>query len=184
MTEEPVTIGPEASIREAERLLAQLSIRHLPVVDSMGELVGMLSDRDLYGAIRTSELLPDALPRSTKVVEVMSSNIIQAEADDELIVIADLMVDNSIGAVPIVDERGLLQGIVSYVDILRALAAMSESDFSAGLRVGRNGNTAAKATPTAATATPAAANKPDAGAKPRPAVAAKARPAPSRARRN
>jgi len=52
--------------------------------------------------------------------------VIQANADDDLLEIAELMVDNKIGAVPIVDERGVLVGIVSYVDILRSMIADRE----------------------------------------------------------
>lgn len=47
MTESPATIGPAWTIRSAVRLLQTLDVRHLPVVNEQGELVGMLSDRDL-----------------------------------------------------------------------------------------------------------------------------------------
>jgi acetoin utilization protein AcuB len=114
MTEEPTTISPNDSALDALRTLEQLSIRHLPVVDDAGELVGVLSDRDLR----------NGMAAGTRVVEVMNSNVIQAMADDELTTVAELMVDNTVGAIPIVDERGVLVGIVSYVDILKSLAAI------------------------------------------------------------
>src|SRR6476659_542610 len=47
MTEGPVTISMSATVRDAVRLLQTLEVRHLPVVDEDGTLVGMLSDRDL-----------------------------------------------------------------------------------------------------------------------------------------
>ncbi|MBS1119293.1 MAG: hypothetical protein H6Q90_1521 [Deltaproteobacteria bacterium] len=114
MTEEPTTISPNDSALDALRTLEQLSIRHLPVVDDNGELVGVLSDRDLR----------NGMAASTKVADVMNSDVIQAMADDELTTIAELMVDNTVGAIPICDERGVLVGIVSYVDILKSLSAI------------------------------------------------------------
>lgn len=119
MTERPRTISPQATVGAAVRLLEDLEIRHLPVVDESGELIGMLSDRDLRGSAGAGELgMP---PGSARIVDLMNGNVIQAMADDDLGEIAGLMVDNRIGAVPIVDERGMLVGIVSYVDVLRTL---------------------------------------------------------------
>jgi CBS domain-containing protein len=124
MTENPTTISPRDSVLEAIRTLEQLAIRHLPVIDDAGELVGMLSDRDLRGEIS---------PRVT-AGDVMNTNVVQALADDELTVIADLIVDNGVGAIPICDERGLLVGIVSYVDILRSLSAIENAGSHAPKR--------------------------------------------------
>ena len=47
MTEAPATVGPTATVRKAVDILQTLDIRHLPVVNDDGELIGMLSDRDL-----------------------------------------------------------------------------------------------------------------------------------------
>jgi acetoin utilization protein AcuB len=121
MTEEPVTIRPTSTVAEAARVLDRLAIRHLPVVDDNGELVGMLSDRDLRGAPAAAdeELIPSLPPPSARVEDVMSSDVIPAGPDDELVAVAQLMIEHRVGAVPIVDGRGQLIGIVSYVDILQ-----------------------------------------------------------------
>jgi acetoin utilization protein AcuB len=123
MTERPTTVSPRATVETAIRLLEALEIRHLPVVNEAGELVGMLSDRDLRGNLGEDGGGP---PGSARIVDIMNGDVIQANADDDLLEIAELMVDNKIGAVPIVDERGVLVGIVSYVDILRSLIADRE----------------------------------------------------------
>src|SRR5262249_42301586 len=47
MTPYPITIRADATVHEAARTLATLDVRHLPVIDEEGALVGMLSDRDL-----------------------------------------------------------------------------------------------------------------------------------------
>ena len=119
MTERPRTIARDSTIATAAQILEELEIRHLPVVDDAGELVGMISDRDLRGAIAEG----GGPPPSARVEDVMSDEVVEALPDDELAEVAELMVDNRIGAVPIVDERGALVGIVSYVDLLRAMIA-------------------------------------------------------------
>ena len=50
MTEKPVTINENALIIEAMEKMRELNIKHLPVVDSSGKLVGMLSFRDIVDA--------------------------------------------------------------------------------------------------------------------------------------
>ena len=119
MTESPTTVSPRATVEAAIRLLEAQEIRHLPVVNEAGELVGMLSDRDLRGNLGAD----GGPPGSARIVDVMNGDVIQALADDDLLEIAELMVDNKVGAIPIVDERGVLVGIVSYVDILRSMIA-------------------------------------------------------------
>jgi CBS-domain-containing membrane protein len=60
MTEDPVTVSMMGKVQDAARLLQSLDVRHLPVVDEEGTLVGMLSDRDLRGVHfpRPGSLLP------------------------------------------------------------------------------------------------------------------------------
>src|SRR5579862_5046162 len=117
MTERPRTISRDSTVAAAARMIEDLEIRHLPVVDENGELVGMISDRDLRGEVADG----GGPPRSTRIRDVMNGDVVQALPDDELGEVARLMIDNRIGAVPIVDERGALIGIVSYVDLLRSM---------------------------------------------------------------
>jgi CBS domain-containing protein len=121
MTERPVTVSAEASVTTAARILDELEIRHLPVIDDAGELVGMLSDRDVRGSLGASG--DGALEASARVGDLMTGNVIEALPDDDLADVAELMVDYRIGAVPIVDARRTLVGIVSYVDVLRSIIA-------------------------------------------------------------
>lgn len=126
MTPNPVTVSPHASVAEVWDLMREHAIRHIPVLDG-GELVGMLSDRDLahfdMAGLLTVEGA-DALRRAlaTPVAKVMSPDIIDVDLDTELGDVVDLLVENRIGAIPVVrpDTRELL-GIVSYVDVLAAI---------------------------------------------------------------
>ncbi len=114
MTAKVVTIRQTATVREALKLLAELDVRHLPVVDEHEGLVGMISDRDLLRLRRSSEVLGQA------VSEVMSGDVLVVTPTTHVDEIIDLMTENKIGALPVVDADQQLAGIVSYVDVLRA----------------------------------------------------------------
>jgi len=126
MTANPATVTPKASIAEAWDLMRELDVRHLPVVDGT-RLVGMLSDRDL-GVLDVSRVVTaegaDGLRRrlGQPVIQVMSSDVVMAEPETDVSDLIDLFVEEKVGAIPVVatDTRQLL-GIVSYVDVLRAV---------------------------------------------------------------
>jgi acetoin utilization protein AcuB len=126
MTPDPLTVTPKASLAEVWDLMREVDIRHVPVVQD-GALVGMLSDRDL-ARVDMARLLEsggvDALRQAlaTPIVEVMSSDVISVDPDAEVGEVIDLLIDHRIGALPVIDggTRDVL-GIISYVDVLRAL---------------------------------------------------------------
>lgn len=111
MTESPTAIDATATLRTAIDRMATLDIRHLPVVDTNGALIGMLSDRDLRGQTQ----LDDA------VASIMSAPPICVQADADSSCAIDAMLYYKIGAVPVVDGEKTLLGIVSYVDVLRMM---------------------------------------------------------------
>ena len=124
MTQNPVTIDVQSSAGDAVKLLQDLDIRHLPVLDG-STLVGMLSDRDLKQI-----LLPDSLENETietikgrfdtPVAKLMSSDVVKAFPHSGIGELIELMLEFKIGAVPVVDATvGDVKGIVSYVDVLR-----------------------------------------------------------------
>jgi acetoin utilization protein AcuB len=126
MTKEPVTVDPMATVRQATGLLQTLDVRHLPVVDDLGALVGMLSDRDLRSLsvpsyagdeyVGTVQATPEA-----NVASLMSSDVLSVEAEAPASEVVEIMLEHKIGAVPVVDADGMLVGIISYIDILRSL---------------------------------------------------------------
>jgi acetoin utilization protein AcuB len=126
MTPNPVTVTPDVSLAEVWDLMRDRGIRHVPVVDE-GALVGMLSDRDLAHFDMTRLLTlegADAFRRelSTPVVKVMSPDVIAVGPEAEVGEVVDLLLEHRVGAVPVVrPETGELIGIVSYIDVLRAL---------------------------------------------------------------
>jgi acetoin utilization protein AcuB len=112
-------------VEEALAQLAEADIRHLPIVES-GALVGILSDRDLREAV------PGGLWSSSPVLgeavsSIMSGNVVSATPETDLGEVVDAMIEHKIGAVPVVEaDSAKLIGIVSYVDVLRALREFLE----------------------------------------------------------
>ena len=127
MTPDPTTVRSTDTLSEAVQLFQALEVRHLPVVNDAGELVGMLSDRDLR-ALAVPSLVDDEwvgaiqTALDARVGSVMSCDPISVDLDADAAEVADLMLDYKIGAVPVLDGDRRLAGIVSYVDLLRALS--------------------------------------------------------------
>jgi acetoin utilization protein AcuB len=122
MTRNPTTIRPSTTLAQALSILHELDVRHLPVVNEDQELVGMISDRDLRGMPFTFTAEGKTqVPHDAPVADLMSSDVISVELESGIDEIIDLMIDEKVGAVPVVDDRGLLVGIVSYVDLLHEL---------------------------------------------------------------
>ena len=127
MTENPVAISPSEKVKQAIQILQAMDIRHLPVVNEDGELVGMLSDRDLRAvsipALMADEHIGQILTaREAPVSDLMSSDVLSVEAETQVSEIVELMLENKIGAVPVTRPDGTLIGIVSYMDVLRKLS--------------------------------------------------------------
>jgi CBS domain-containing protein len=126
MTPNPITVTPQATLAEVWDLMREADIRHVPVARG-GILIGMLSDRDLasldVGRVLTTEGA-DALrwTLGTPVISVMSADVISVEPEADLGDVIDLMLENKVGAIPVVlpDTREVV-GIASYIDVLRAV---------------------------------------------------------------
>lgn len=126
MTRDPVTVSPDDFLLDAIVHIGKRQVRHAPAVDAERRVVGMLSDRDLRLALGTSLLsTSDAAAgprlRLLKVGEVMSREPVVVRESAPLAEAAAAFVHRSIGALPVVDAQGRITGILSYVDVLRAL---------------------------------------------------------------
>jgi CBS domain-containing protein len=129
MTPNPITVPPTATLGEVAEVMREGDIRHVPVTRG-GLLVGMLSDRDLaaldIGRALTSEG-GEVIQRTldTPVAGVMSSDVLFVDDEATLDDVIELMLEHKVGAIPVVlpGMRELI-GIVSYIDVLRAVRAL------------------------------------------------------------
>jgi CBS domain-containing protein len=145
-----MTVGPEASVRQAAEILFKNRISALPVVDEHGELIGIISEGDLA---RRAELETDdrrswwleifsreskeklaieyVKSHARRVRDLMTRRVITARPGTSLRDIAALLEKNRIKRVPIV-AKGRVVGIVSRANLVQALASLGkESQQSA-----------------------------------------------------
>jgi len=120
MTEGPVVARLTWTVEDVVRTLEELPFRHLPVVDSAGELVGIVSDRDLRRVTAKADDLTLKLPLHRRpITDLMSTGVVSVTPEDDVDTAIDAILDNQVGAVPVVNLDGGVVGIVSYVDVLR-----------------------------------------------------------------
>ncbi|MCF6322712.1 MAG: CBS domain-containing protein [Gammaproteobacteria bacterium] len=118
MTSPVMTLTPATMVDEAMQLFSERNFRHLLVVDETGDLVGMVSDRDLLRYLAgIDRLQPPARGGATQVRTLMQSPVLTAGIETDVRYIARLFVERHIGAVPIVDG-GQLVGMITRSDLL------------------------------------------------------------------
>jgi len=126
MKPQPVTVLPDDTMNVAIRMMKEQNFKHLPVVDRSGELVGIVSDRDLKRASPSDVTLLEVheliyLLEKVKVSQVMTKKPITAPPDSSVPSAAAIMVKHRIGCLPVVGA-GKLVGIVTQTDLLNYLA--------------------------------------------------------------
>src|SRR5690349_263459 len=117
-----VVVGPRQTLGEASRLMRGHGIRHLPVVEH-GKVIGILSQRDVY----LVETLAVSRPEEIRVEEAMTSDPFLVEPEDSLESVAEHMASRRIGSA-IVAHDGVLLGLFTVTDALRALAVYARAD--------------------------------------------------------
>lgn len=121
MTTKLVTISWNDSMQKASDLMEKNRIRHLPVRDSQGKIMGILSDRDVARA--TNALRPGFVPSSV-VGDFMSWPVVTVEMSTPVRQLAEGMIDEKISAFLVTKggKESEVVGIVTTEDLLRLLA--------------------------------------------------------------
>ena len=112
MTRDVEVVSSDASLKDAASKMKRLDVGLIPVCDG-DRLQGMLTDRDI--TIRATAEGRD--PKTTKVSEVMSTDVAYCLEEQEVVEAASLMEARQIRRVPILDQDKRLVGIVSLADI-------------------------------------------------------------------
>jgi CBS domain-containing protein len=110
-------VDGEASANDAARLMWEKDIGSVPIVDEDGKLIGIVTDRD----IAMASYLRGVTLWNIPVRSLITRELIVARADDAISDVSALMSQRQVRRVPIVDDQGVLVGIVSLNDL--ALAA-------------------------------------------------------------
>jgi acetoin utilization protein AcuB len=123
MTTQPVTLFEDDRLREAVELVTLHNVRHIPVLDRQGRLVGIVTDRDIKQTLPSplSSAAPEeyeALLETTSLGRVMSRNPLTVDAESDVADAVELLVSRKIGGLHVLDE-GILVGIFTERDALR-----------------------------------------------------------------
>ena len=134
MHRDPLTLPPSAPLVEGIGIMVDRGIRHVPVVNDEGHVVGILSDRDVRTAIGDPlEALHGDLPgvEELKISGVMTLDVKTVRDTAPLSEAAQHFIDEPIGALPVVDADERLVGMVSYADVIWALEELSSPGHAA-----------------------------------------------------
>ena len=116
MTTSPRWCLPSDSASKAARIMKDIDAGLIPVVENAENrrLVGVVTDRDLCLEVIAESRNPDTVP----VKDAMTRTLICCLPEDEMQKALDLMRENQVRRIPVVDQQGTLQGIVSMADVL------------------------------------------------------------------
>ncbi len=122
MTRRLVTVSEDDVIANIDDAMHRLRVRHMPVIDDRGKLVGLLSHPDLLHAaasfLSDREADGNASINQVKVGRIMQRDVVTAEPGDSLVEAGKLMWDAKIGCLPVVESDGTLVGIITEADFI------------------------------------------------------------------
>lgn len=134
MSTDLITAVPDMKIGQAHDLMKERRIRHLPIIDEAGKLIGMVSDRDLRSAMPSKllngeiyEAMLEKIMNFT-VAEIMTREPVKIYVYYTIQDVLLIMRKYKVGAVPVVDDEGFLKGILSTRDLLSAFVSVMGID--------------------------------------------------------
>jgi acetoin utilization protein AcuB len=121
-----ISVAPDIPFQEALKLMQENRLRRLPVIDKKGQLIGIVSERDLLYASPSPATtlsmweLTYVLSKIT-VEELMTKEVITTTPDTSVEDAARLMVEKKVGALPVIDKNNQPVGIITDRDIFKTL---------------------------------------------------------------
>jgi CBS domain-containing protein len=128
MTQPVDTIDPSTTSREAARRMRDENIGALPIREN-GELIGMVTDRDIVARA----VAENSLPSNTAVSAVMSQGIYYCFEDDSLEEAARIMAEHQVRRLPVLNRAQQLFGIIAIADIARSGDKEAEEEAIEGV---------------------------------------------------
>lgn len=137
MSQPVIAAASHDPARKALAVMRAAGIHHMPVVDAMGELIGIVSSSDLevprWLEARDGLSSVEEVPADLSVADVMSGVVLTVGPDEPVDVAGTLIVEAHLHAVPVVDAGGFVQGILTLSDVVRALVAHQREARRLGL---------------------------------------------------
>jgi acetoin utilization protein AcuB len=139
MTRHPVMVEPTMSVVEAQGIMAETKVRHLPVTGSGKQLAGLVTRERMrippteLASLNVWEITRLLSNLAVKDVMVKAEDVITIEPDATLEDAAQVMVENKIGGLPVLEE-GVVVGIITEIDLMVQLGDLLGGRVS-GVRV-------------------------------------------------
>jgi CBS domain-containing protein len=137
-TRQTVEVTPRQSVLSASLIMQRRNFRHLPVVDQKGRIMGMISAQDIIDSLNFALSRPDASTKDVlesleiPVERIMVYNSVCVEPGDGLAEITKKMTFHNLGGMPVIDEHGVVRGIITLRDLV---GLMGTSSDEVGVRV-------------------------------------------------
>jgi IMP dehydrogenase len=106
----PITLGPERPVREAMQLMARFRISGVPIVDSAGRLVGIITNRDLQFERNPERPIREAMTQERLITAPVGTTLDEAER---------ILARHRVEKLPVVDQDGVLRGLITIKDIFK-----------------------------------------------------------------
>ncbi|HZM93185.1 MAG TPA: CBS domain-containing protein [Vicinamibacterales bacterium] len=113
MTANPACCTPNSTIVQVAKMMLQNDCGQIPVVDTQGILIGVITDRDIVCRV----VAEGRNPAASTVEQFMSQPIVTVHSDDALEDVVSTMERHQIRRVPVTDERGCCAGIIAQADV-------------------------------------------------------------------
>ncbi len=117
-----VTFKPQQDVLEAIHLLIENGISGAPVVDNLGNIIGILSEKDCLKVALNAGYEQRS---GGKVEDFMTNTVHTVDAEDSVLSVAKLFIDSPYKRYPVVDDNRLI-GQISRRDVLRAIQVLSK----------------------------------------------------------
>ncbi len=125
MTRKVVNVEMDDPIQTISEVFNNFEFHHIPVVENW-KLVGVISDRDLLKAVNpfldtSSEKKHGAIALDKKAHQIMSKTPITIDTKTSIEKARNLLLENYISCLPVLSSQGIVEGIVTWKDILKLL---------------------------------------------------------------
>ena len=130
MTKDVVTITPERSMMKVSKVMKDKNISRVPVVDEAGKILGIISDRDVKDASPSKATTLDMhelyyLLSEIKTRDIMTKKPVTILEDETVEKAAVLMLEGNFGGLPVLNDNGVVVGIITDTDIFKVLVEIS-----------------------------------------------------------
>jgi acetoin utilization protein AcuB len=140
MTRHPIIISTSTKVIEAQQIMTENHVRHLPVTSDGKKLEGLITRTrlslkpDMLGSLDMWEISRHLSNLSVKEVMVKKEKVLTIGSDRTVERAAKMMADHKVGCLPVIDSDGVVEGIISEVDVLHSYQEMLGLPMD-GLRV-------------------------------------------------